>query len=56
MTIAFGAFYLGRTFVHISRPVGIAAVVLAGFALLAVISYARKQEASLQRLADATLN
>ena len=56
MTIAFGAFYLGRTFIHISRPAGIAAVALAGLALLAAIFYVRKQEASLQRLADAALN
>jgi membrane protein DedA with SNARE-associated domain len=54
-TIALGAFYFGRTFVHVSGPVGVALLVLAGLSLIAALIYARGQEAALQRAADAAL-
>jgi membrane protein DedA with SNARE-associated domain len=53
--VALGAFYFGRAFVHLSRPLGLALLVLTGLALVAAFFYARSQEASLQRAADAAL-
>src|SRR5580704_2958459 len=53
MTITLGAFYFGKAFVHLSRPLGVALLVLTGAALIAALIYARGQEAMLQRAADA---
>ena len=53
--VALGAFYFGRAFVHLSRPLGLALLVLTGLALIAAFFYARSQEAALQRAADAAL-
>lgn len=53
--VALGAFYFGKAFVHLSRPVGLALLVLTGAALIAALIYARSQEAALQRAADAAL-
>ena len=53
--VALGAFYFGRAFVHLSRPLGLALLVLTGLALVAAFFYARSQEAALQRAADAAL-
>ncbi len=53
--IALGAFYFGKAFVHLSRPLGLALLVLTGVALIAAFIYARSQEAALQRAADAAL-
>ena len=55
MTITLGAFYFGKAFVHLSRPLGVALLVLTGVALIAALIYARSQEATLQRAADAAL-
>jgi membrane protein DedA with SNARE-associated domain len=55
MTIVLGAFYFGRAFVHLSRPLGLGLLVAGGIALIAAFFYARSQEAALQRLADAAL-
>ena len=54
--IALGAFYFGKAFVHLSRPLGVALLVLTGFGLVAAFLYARSQEAALQRAADALLD
>jgi membrane protein DedA with SNARE-associated domain len=53
--VALGAFYFGRAFVHLSRPLGVALLVLTGLGLVAAFLYARSQEAALQRAADAAL-
>ena len=53
--IALGAFYFGKAFVHLSRPLGLALLVLTGLGLVAAFLYARSQEAALQRAADAAL-
>lgn len=53
--IALSAFYFGKAFVHLSRPLGLALLVLTGVALIAAFIYARSQEAALQRAADAAL-
>jgi membrane protein DedA with SNARE-associated domain len=53
--VALGAYYFGRAFVHLSRPLGLALLALTGLALVAAFFYARSQEASLQRAADAAL-
>ena len=55
MTITLCAFYFGKAFVHLSRPLGVALLVLTGAALIAALIYARSQEAVLQRAADAAL-
>ena len=54
-TVALGAFYFGRAFVHLSRPLGLGLLVVSGLALVAALLYARSQEAALQRAADAAL-
>jgi membrane protein DedA with SNARE-associated domain len=54
-TITLGAFYFGRAFVHVSRPLGLGLLVVTGLALIAALIYARTQEAALQRVADAAL-
>ncbi len=56
-TTSFGlcAFVFGRAFIHLSRPIGLAAVVLVGLSLIASIFYVRSQEEVLQREADAAL-
>jgi membrane protein DedA with SNARE-associated domain len=54
-TIALCAFYFGRAFVHLSRPLGLGLLVVGAIALIAVLIYARSREADLQRLADASL-
>jgi membrane protein DedA with SNARE-associated domain len=54
-TVALGAFYFGRAFVHVSRPLGLGLLVVTGVALVAALIYARSQEAALQRIADAAL-
>ena len=53
--IGLGAFYFGRAFVHLSRPVGLGLLVVGGISLIAALIYARSREAALQRLADAAL-
>ena len=54
-TISLGAFYFGRAFVHLSRPMGLGLLVVGGISLIAALIYARSREAALQRLADAAL-
>ena len=53
--IALGAFYFGRAFVHLSRPIGLGLLVVGGLLLIAAFFYARSREAELQRRADAAL-
>jgi len=53
--IGLGAYLFGRAFVHVSRPVGLALVVLGLAALVTGFLYIRRREADLQRLADAAL-
>lgn len=53
--VALGAFYFGRAFVHLSRPLGVALLALTALGLVAAFLYARSQEATLQRAADAAL-
>jgi membrane protein DedA with SNARE-associated domain len=53
--IALGAFYFGRAFVHLSRPIGVVLIVAGVLAVIAAFFYARSQEAVLQRLADEAL-
>jgi membrane protein DedA with SNARE-associated domain len=55
LAIALGAFYFGRAFVHLSRPLGLGLLVLGGLGLVAAFFYARSREADLQRIADAAL-
>jgi membrane protein DedA with SNARE-associated domain len=55
LAIALGAFYFGRAFVHLSRPLSLGLLVAGGIALIAALIYARAQEATLQRAADAAL-
>jgi membrane protein DedA with SNARE-associated domain len=50
-----GAYLFGRAFVHLSRPIGVVAVVLAILASIAAILYVRGREEALQREADAAL-
>jgi len=50
-----GAYSFGRAFVHLSRPIGLAAVVLVAIALIAAVIYVRRKEQALQREADAAL-
>jgi len=56
-TTSFGlcAYVFGRAFIHLSRPIGLAAVVLVGLGLVASIFWVRSQEEVLQREADAAL-
>ncbi|HEY1426770.1 MAG TPA: DedA family protein [Caulobacteraceae bacterium] len=54
-TIGLGAYTFGHVFVHVSRPVGAALVVLGLLALVAALLYVRRREADLQKLADAAL-
>jgi membrane protein DedA with SNARE-associated domain len=53
--IGLGAYFFGRAFVHVSRPLGLAALALTALAFIATIFYVRGQEAALQRKADAAL-
>jgi len=53
--IGLGAYFFGRAFVHVSRPIGLAALALAALAFIAAVFYVRDQEGSLQRKADAAL-
>ena len=50
-----GAFFFGRAFVHLSRPVGLAAIIVTVLVLVATFFYARSQEETLQREADKAL-
>jgi membrane protein DedA with SNARE-associated domain len=50
-----GAFLFGRAFVHLSRPIGLVAIVLAILASIAAVFYVRGREEVLQREADAAL-
>lgn len=54
-TFGLGAYVFGRAFVHLSRPIGLATVVVAALAAVAAIAYVRGEEAQLQRQADAAL-
>jgi membrane protein DedA with SNARE-associated domain len=56
-TTAFGlgAYVFGRAFVHLSRPIGLAALIVTALAVLATILYVRREEEVLQREADAAL-
>jgi membrane protein DedA with SNARE-associated domain len=54
-TFGLGAFAFGRSFAHLSRPVGLAALIVAAVGLIAAFFYVRSQEAALQREADAAL-
>jgi membrane protein DedA with SNARE-associated domain len=56
MAIALGAFYFGRAFVHLSRPLGVALLVVGAVLLVASFFYVRSREADLQRAADAALS
>jgi membrane protein DedA with SNARE-associated domain len=53
--IGLGAYFFGRAFVHLSRPLRLAALALAALAFIAAVFYARGQEAVLQEKADAAL-
>ena len=53
--VGLGAYFFGRAFVHVSRPIGLVAIALAALAFIATIFYVRGQEAALQRKADAAL-
>jgi membrane protein DedA with SNARE-associated domain len=53
--IGLGAYVFGRAFVHLSRPLGVAALALAALAFIAAVLYVRSQEAVLQEKADAAL-
>src|SRR3984957_4558557 len=50
-TTAFGlgAYVFGRAFVHLSRPIGLAALIVTALAVLATILYVRREEEVLQR-------
>jgi membrane protein DedA with SNARE-associated domain len=50
-----GAYFFGRAFVHLSRPLGLVAIALAGCAVIAAVFYIRGQEGALQAKADAAL-
>jgi membrane protein DedA with SNARE-associated domain len=50
-----GAYFFGRAFVHLSRPIGVAALVLGALGLVAGFLYVRSQEEALQREADAAV-
>ncbi len=50
-----GAYVFGRAFVHLSRPIGLAGIVVAALAVVVAIVYVRGQEEALQRRADAAL-
>jgi membrane protein DedA with SNARE-associated domain len=54
-TFGLGAYVFGRAFVHLSRPIGLAAVIVTALAAIAAIVYVRGQEEALQREADAAL-
>jgi membrane protein DedA with SNARE-associated domain len=54
-TFGLGAYVFGRAFIHLSRPIGLATVVVAALAAVAAIAYVRGKEAQLQRQADAAL-
>jgi membrane protein DedA with SNARE-associated domain len=54
-TFGLGAYIFGRAFVHLSRPIGLAAVVVVALATIAAIAYVRGKEEVLQRQADAAL-
>jgi len=54
-TFGLGAYLFGRAFVHLSRPIGLAAVIVTALAAIAAIVYVRGQEEALQREADAAL-
>ena len=53
--VGLGAFYFGRAFVHLSRPVGVALLALTALAFVATVLYVRGQEEALQAKADAAL-
>lgn len=50
-----GAYAFGREFVNLSRPIGLAAVILTALGAVAIIAYVRRKEGTLQREADAAL-
>jgi membrane protein DedA with SNARE-associated domain len=54
--IGLGAYFFGRAFVHLSRPIGLAALALAALTLIATAFYLRGQEEVLQGKADAALS
>jgi membrane protein DedA with SNARE-associated domain len=53
--IGLGAYFFGRAFVHLSRPIGLSLLVLAAAAFVAGALYLRSQEEALQTKADAAL-
>lgn len=53
--VGLGAYSFGHVFVHVSRPIGAALVVVGLAALAAAFLYVRRREADLQKLADAAL-
>jgi membrane protein DedA with SNARE-associated domain len=54
-TFGLSAYVFGRAFVHLSRPIGLAVLIVATIAAVAAILYVRGQEEVLQREADAAL-
>ncbi len=54
-TMTFGGFLFGAFFASVGRPVGMAALVLAGIGALGTILYIHRQGATLQAKADAML-
>jgi membrane protein DedA with SNARE-associated domain len=53
--VGLAAFFFGRAFVHLSRPLGVGLLVLTGALLLVGLLYARQAERVLQRHADAAI-
>jgi membrane protein DedA with SNARE-associated domain len=51
----FGAAAFGRAFAHLSRPIGLVALVAASLGLIAAFFYVRGKEAALQHEADVAL-
>jgi len=54
-TFGLGAYVFGRAFVHLSRPIGLAGVVVVVLAAVVAIVYVRGKEEELQREADVAL-
>ena len=55
IAVGLGAFYFGPAFVHLSRPFGVAALILTVLAFVTAAFYLRGQEEALQSNADAAL-
>ncbi|HEY1753510.1 MAG TPA: DedA family protein [Caulobacteraceae bacterium] len=53
--VGLGAYVFGRTFLHVSRPLGLALIALAVVGFIAALVYARHAEAALQSHADAAI-